>query len=334
MATHKNYYELEADTYVELGKRRGEMFGAFLRKTLDRRRRRRDWNDVVRRAAAYLDISSETFPQYVDELKGFAEAANTRFEELWALSLEDEVTDDGYERCTTIVTNHGSLVAHNEDWDEDTEDLICVVKKRVGDLRSFELYYLNTLGGNAISINSNGYVHAVNSLTHTDRQIGVPKNLVARWLSETKSPEQDFQKLEKLKRASGYHHTIVSLDGRIWSIECTATRQLLQRPTAPFIHTNHFTTELRAFEGRGNQMVPGTRSRYRAAEQRVAELMSVDGVENVLSDSSAGDEISVFNERTIARAIFDVRRLQANIWLLREENKGWLTYEIGPLFKR
>lgn len=334
MSTHKHYYELEADNYHELGLRRGELFGESLRRTLDERRRHRNWLETVERAKKYLEPSTAAFPQYVEELKGYAEAAKVSFDDLWALSLEDEVTDDHYERCTTVVTNHGALIAHNEDWDDDAEDYICVLRKRVGDLQSFELYYLNTLGGNAISINSNGYVHAINSLTHTDTQLGVPKNLIARWLSETKAPDEDYARLSQLKRASGYHHTIVSLDGRIWSIECSATQQKLSRPEPPFVHTNHFLTDLKQFEGRRNDLVPGTRTRYRSAEQNVEELMSVDDVEDLVSDSSYGDYESVFNERTIARMIIDVRQMVANVWLLREESKGWINYDLRPLYKR
>jgi hypothetical protein len=333
MANHRNYYELEADNNRELGLRRGELFGESLRRTLQERRRYRDWLGVVARAKPYLEPSEAAFPQFIEELRGYAEAAGVEFNELWALSLEDEVSDDRSDRCTTVVTNHGSLVAHNEDWDEDAENYICVVRKRVGDLRSFELYYLNTLGGNAISINSNGYIHAVNSLTHTDTQVGIPKNIIARWLSETSAPDADFEQLTKLKRASGFHHTIVSLDGRVWSIECSATKQTLVRPDLPFVHTNHFLTELKQFEGNRRQLVPGTRTRYRQAEENVAELMSFDDVEELVSDDSEGDYESVFNERTIGRAIFDVRSVQANIWLLREENKGWLSYDLRSLFQ-
>jgi hypothetical protein len=334
MSKHQHYYELEADSYRELGLRRGEMFGEFLRRTLNERREDRDWNETVARAQEYLAPAGAAFPQYVDELKGYAEAANAPFGELWALSLEDEVTDESYERCTTVVTNHGALIAHNEDWDDDAEDQICVVSKRVGNLRSFELYYLNTLGGNSISINSNGYVHAINSLSHTDGQIGVPKNLVARWLSETRSPDSDYEKLTELRRASGYHHTLVSLDGRIWSIECSATEQKLLRPTPPFIHTNHFLTDLRRFEGRRRDLVPGTRTRYETAEECLEESMDWDDVEELVSDTSEGDDDSVFNERTIARMIVDVRHMEANVWLSREENKGWLTYDLRPIFRR
>lgn len=334
MTTHTNYFEIEADNHHELGLRRGEVFGEYLRRSLKERRRDRRWSETVERAQRYLGVAIDAFPEFVAELKSYAESAKSPFEELWTLSLEDEVTEGTYDRCTTIVTNHGALVAHNEDWDDDALESICVLRRRLGKLQTFELYYLNTLGGNAISINSNGYIHAVNALSHTDRQLGVPKNLVARWFAETRSPDADFEKLTRLKRASGYHHTLVSLDGRIWSIECSATAQSMSRPDPPFVHTNHFLTDLSRFESGRDEQVPGTRSRYEAAERSVEESMTIDDVEEVVSDTSRGDSRSIFNERTIARMIVDVRRMEANVWLLREDDKGWITYDLRPLYKR
>src|SRR3972149_5652293 len=222
---HRNYFEIEADSYYELGLRKGELFGDFLRETLEDRRDSRRWERNTARAREFVGVAAANFPYLMDELRGYAQSARVPFDELWALSLEDEVGDFYYERCTTIVTNPGSLIAHNEDWDDDAQDAICVLRKKVGQLHMLELYYLNTLGGNAISINSHGFVHAVNSVSHTDRQLGLPKNIVARWLSETKNPDADIERMARLKRASGYHHTLVSTDGRIWSLECSAPQQ-------------------------------------------------------------------------------------------------------------
>ena len=329
MATHKNYFEIEARTYFELGLRKGELFGDFLHRTLADRRSDGDWAEHVREAHGYLDAAVAVFPHLVDELRGYAQAARAPFDELWSLSLEDEVGEMAHDHCTTVVTNGGSLVAHNEDWDDDAEDTICVLRKRVGDLKMLELYYLNTLGGNAISINSHGYIHAINSLSHKDYQQGVPKTVVARWLSETKSPEADFQQLAKMKRASGYHHTMVGLDnGQIWSIECSATQQKLTKPVAPFIHTNHYLTDLATFEDRHDEPVPGTETRYETAIEKAHDPMSSDGACSLMSDRSSGRSRSIFNERTIARMIVDSRQRTASVWLLREDEKGWISYGI------
>lgn len=331
--THRNYFEIEADSYFELGARKGELFRRYSQRILRWRKRDHNWSDSVRRAQAYLRSANDAFPHLVEELRGYAQSAQVPFDELWALSLEDEVGEFVHEKCTTVITNNGSLIAHNEDWDDDAEEAVCVLKKTIGDLRMLELYYFNTLGGNAISINSHGFVHSINSVSHSDRQVGVPKNIVARWLSETNSPESDYRRLTELKRASGYHHCLTGLDGQIWSIECSATRQVMARPKPPFVHTNHYLSELSALEGNRNDLVPGSRSRYRCASENARESMTMDSITDLASDRSEGRSRSVFNRRTIARMIVDVRRMKANIWLLREQNRGWISYDIQSLFQ-
>ena len=207
MMTHTNYFEIEADTSYELGMRKGELFGEPLRETLDDLKTEKHCERPGKQAIPYRKLTEKLFPHLIEELKGYADAARVSFDDLWLLCIEDELPDSANDKCTTFVTNYGFLVAHNEDWNSVAKDEICILRQTVGDLTVFQLFYLNTLGGNSISINSHGFVHAVNTLTHTDRRVGVPRNIVARWLSETRSPESDYSKLQQMKRASGYHRT-------------------------------------------------------------------------------------------------------------------------------
>jgi hypothetical protein len=287
----------------------------------DRWRRYRD------QARQYQDISRRTFPHLFDELEGFAQSAQVEFDDLWLMSLEDEIGEFADEKCTTVVTNNCAMVAHNEDWEEDAAGSICVLRWKIRDLSVFELCYMNTIGGNAISVNSHGYVHAVNALLHADHRIGVPKNLVARWLSETSSPDRDYEKLQRIRRASGFHHTIVRMQGGIWSIECSATRQILERPKSPFVHTNHFLSRLSRYEDDDEWI--GTQDRYRSASQMVRETMTAGDMQLLVSDRSQGELRSILNHKTIARMIVDVRQQNALVWLLREEERGWVTYDIS-----
>jgi isopenicillin-N N-acyltransferase-like protein len=327
MITHRNYFEIEADSYFELGLLKGEMFGDFLHETLEERNAEAGWKAEWRRAKLYQRSAARAFPQLIDELKGYAEGADVSFGDLWALCIEDEVSESPAEKCTTIVTNGGSLVAHNEDWEGDAANSICVLRKSVGNTSIFELAYLNGLGGNSMSINSHGFVHAVNSVTHTDRQIGVPKNLVARWLSETYSPSDDLAALARLRRASGYHHCLVGLDGQLWSMECSATQQVLKRPAAPFVHTNHYLTRLSALERERD--VWGTRRRYCCAMANVRSSMSLEDVKALSGNTSAGKEKSILNDNTIARMILDLPTMTAHVWLRREAAAGWVAYPLG-----
>ena len=321
----KHYYEIIAKDYYELGLKKGELFGDFLRESIEFQKQEYPWNvKLLSRLEPYLKITKKIFPHLVEELQGYAEGAGVPFSDLWLLNLEDELQETEIDKCTSIATNNGLLIAHNEDWDAESELSICVLKKTIGSLTILELFYLNTLGGNSVSINSHGYVQTINTLTHADKQIGVPRNIIARWLSETQSPEDDYYKLANIKRSSGYNHNIVSVNGTIWNIECSAKKQNLTIPECPFVHTNHFLTELCKLEKDDNSC--GTFERFNYASSKVRKSMSLDELERFMSNTSEGRATSIFNEATIARMIINLERMIAYIWLLREKEKGWVEY--------
>ncbi|MCK4794345.1 MAG: hypothetical protein KAV87_62030, partial [Desulfobacteraceae bacterium] len=250
---HKNYFEIKAKNYYDLGFQKGRLFGGFLRQSIKALKKEGSWNSkLLIRSKAPVAITRKSFPHLIEELEGYAEGADVPFDELWLLSIEDELFESKFGKCTSIITNSGLLIAHNEDWDADAKDSICVLKKTMRGQTILELFYLNTLGGNSVSVNSNGFVQAIDTLTHADKQIGVPRNVIARWLSETKSPESDYERLAALERSSGYSHSLVSVNGKIWNIECSAREEILTRPNSPFVHTNHFLTELRKLENEDN----------------------------------------------------------------------------------
>lgn len=116
------------------------------------------------------------------------------------------------------------------------------------------------------------------------------------------------------------------MKGKIWNIECSAKEQRLTSPSSPFVHTNHFLTELRKLENSDNSC--GTFDRHEYASSRIKSSMSVDMAKELMSDTSAGTTLSIFNNTTIARMVVDLMGMAAYIWLLREEEKGWVKYKI------
>ncbi|MDE3228770.1 MAG: hypothetical protein KGO05_02720 [Chloroflexota bacterium] len=326
MNTHTNFFTFHADTNYELGLQLGSHFQAEVQARM---------GDIVRdearalklaRASEYLAATEASFPRYVEEIRGYAEGADVDFLEFWAQSLEDEFSYYRGERCTSIVTNDGQLIAHNEDWANDAADQICILQKTVGDLTIFELNYFVTLGGNAASINSHRYIQLINTLTHTDWQMGTPRNVIARFMSETSDPVSDFERLSSVQRSTGYNHNIVSLNGGIWNIESTAQRQVLLEPSAPFVHTNHYLSEqLAPYEA---ATARSTRRRYEVASERASSRMTVRELMGLTSDTSQGPDLSVFNERTIARMVIDMDKRVAHCWLAREADKGWIAYPL------
>jgi hypothetical protein len=324
---HTNFFELKAKSNYEMGLLRGEAFGEVARKTLARRKQSLFWEKKIILAKEYLQETEKHFPLLVEEMKGYAHAANASFPEFWTMSLEDDFDYLEEEKCTTIVTNNGKLLSHNEDWEVGMEDVICVLKKTISEVTTFELFYYNTLGGASACINSYGYAMTINTLDHTDKQVGVPRNVIARWLSETKNIEEDYQKLIQIKRSKGYNHIFVTAQGSIWDLECSATAQTLSQQQSPYVHTNHYTMpEMQKFEV--NDGTTGTYERYNVACKLVKPHMTVDELISMTNATSKGETDSIMNERTIGKMIIDLENATAKVWLRREEKLGWIDYPL------
>lgn len=329
MDKHTNFLTFQADTNYELGLQLGSHFQSEVQPKMGSIARDEAWAQKLERAKGYLAATEASFPQYVEEIRGYAKGAGVDFLEFWARSLEDEFDYYREEHCTSIVTNDGTLIAHNEDWAKDAADQVCILQKTVGALTIFEFNYFMTLGGNSASVNSHGYVQLINTLTHTDWQLGVPRNVIARFMSETSDPVRDFKRLCAIKRSTGFNHNIISLGGAIWNIEATAKQQVLLQPGSPFVHTNHYlSAPLNSFEA---ATAASTRRRYEVAHTRVRPHMSVREIMDITNDTTQGLDLSVFNERTIARMIVDLEIRVAYCWLARESDKGWIAYPLAFL---
>lgn len=326
---HKNFYRFSAQSNYDLGLQMGETFKKEAESLLERLTESKNWSERVHLSQKSLKISEEKFPYLIEELKGYSYGAGIDFQDLWAGSLEDELDNlPNNEKCTSVIANNGLLISHNEDWDKDAEDYICIVEKTVGDLTLFELYYYNTLGGNSISINSFGFVQCINSLTSTDQQIGIPRNVIARWISETKDPISDFENLKNVQRSTGYNHILVNKEGLIYNIECSAKQQDLTKPHSPFVHTNHYIGTLKPVEAEVNDGINSTFNRYNRALQLARPTMTKDELITLTNNDNDGDKMSIFNERTIGKMVIDLKNKNAKVWLKRESDIGWIDYPL------
>lgn len=327
---HQNFYNLIAGDHYSLGLIMGKTFADYAKNALAEYARDPQWRRKVGRAEAYLKPTYNFFPRYLEELQGYAKGAGVVFEDLWTLSLEDEAETQRKEKCTTVITNNGKLISHNEDWNKDSEDSVCVLLKSIGETKILEIFYFNTLGGNSISINSHGFIVAVNSLEHSGRQIGVPRNVIARWLSETNNPEFDAKKLKRIPRGAAYSLNFINREGAIWNIEYTSTKVFLNEPQSPFAHTNHYLIrELKTYEA--NIYSSSTLDRLLSAESGVKKKMSIGDLKKLTGDMSKGSTRSIFNEKTIGRVVVDLNVKIAHIWLRREQARGWVEYRLDEL---
>jgi len=327
---HANYHEVTGADAAACGRQLGRLFGHKAREYIKDEQTSRGWRRRKAEAERYLVATARYFPEYIEELQAYSKVARVSFLDLWTMSIGDELDDA--EKCTTVVTNNGRLIAHNEDWDADAVEDICILKRTCADMTTLELYYYGSpLGGTALSICSRGYVQAINSLNQVDHRMGIPKIIIARRLSELADVRQELSDLLDLPRASGFAHTLVNRHGSVTAVECSARRQSIHNPKLPFVHTNHVLDDrLKGVQGELDGQ--STFERYDAARRLVTPTMDRAALTEVTGDSTRGPTNSILNQNTIARAFLDLDRRVASFWLRREARKGWVDYPIEFMF--
>lgn len=330
MNKHNCYVEINADDNFSLGFQLGTLFKANIQDTLCAKQKDKKWKLLTESANKLLTPTLATFPQYVDELKCQAKGAEVEFKDLWTLFVSGEISLPQKEKCTSIVLNKGQLCGGTEDCYKEVMNDLYILRKKIKNLEIIELYYTYSLGGDSISVNSNGFCQMTNTLTHTDHQIGIPRNVIGRWLSETKDPKSDFAKLQKLNRSSGYSHTIVSKNKGCFNIELTAKKQKLTAIDTPFVHTNHYLTDLEQLQDPdfSTGMCLGSIERYNSAKSLIKNELEEQELINILGNTDNGSQTSIFNERTIGKMIVNFETNVVKIWMLREAEKGWVEYKI------
>jgi hypothetical protein len=329
---HKHYHEIESSDPIEAGRLLGKLFGDKIRAYIA------EWRDVQnstlwrQRAQLLLRQTRYYFPEYVGELQAYADAADIDLLDLWVIAIEDELSGHASEKCTSVVANRGRLVGHSEDWAPNASSEICILKKRVANVTTLELYYYaSPLGGVALSISSQGYIQCINSIAHVDSGDGVPKSVTARALSELQIGANGLQGLLAIPRSSGFAHTLVDREANLITIECTATQHRVAKPKIPFVHTNHIIDPLLGQLDAG----PDSDSSLRRLEDATAaatQIVDLPAMIRLVEDQSRGKSKSINNKNTIARTIVDLDKRTAYFWLKRESKKGWAPYSIDFLF--
>lgn len=321
-AMHANYYEITSRSHYGAGVQRGELFRDRVRAHLEKRAWKKDWEHTQSRARKNIKEAQEFFPRYMEELQGFADACNISLIEMYAIAME---LDTATEHCTAVITNRGMLIGFNEDSEDAIED-VCVLKRTIRNKTVFEIGYKQTLGGNSISINSSGVIQCINSVHHKRTYRGVPGNLIARWLSDTAHPKKAEKELQKIPVQDGYSYTLLSKKHHPLSIESTGKYHHAAHPDMPFVHTNHYLSDLKKYEDRS--VLVSTFDRFERASALVKPDMTVAEMKRLLGDTSRGSVKSIRNEDTIASVVVDVSAGICYVRLESELRKGYVSYTL------
>jgi hypothetical protein len=325
---HTNYFTFKSTDHYDLGHQMGEAFKKQAETALNDNPTA-TWGNKVARAEHLLACIPPELDHYIDELKGYAAGANVPFIDFWTLSLEDDAEPlAAAAKCTTIIAKDATLIGHNEDtFDEGLEDTVAIVQKTIKNLTTLEIFYYNTLGGSSVGVNSNGYVHAINTLIKSRvNKDGIPKSIIARKFLDTNNPVHDYEYFLQQKRASGFNHNLVKKGSlEIINIEFTVDDPRISRLKAPFVHTNHC---LLAQDYTDTENISGTQSRLQTAKTFAGTATDEQSLVDAMADQSLGREDSIHNMRTIAKMIVNLEENIAKLWLLREKEKNWIDYEL------
>ncbi|HSL96731.1 MAG TPA: C45 family peptidase [Thermoleophilia bacterium] len=234
-----------------------------------------------------LAAAERRLPQYVEELRGLAEGAVVPFSRVLLLNCGEELTctlppEPGHCTSLALAGEGRTIVAHNEDWEEQDIEHQLLLRVTVPD--GTRILAMTTAGLLAMTgLNSHGLAFGANTVYARDEgadalpsalRPGVPDSLVCRWMLEAPTRGEATARALLSERARGSNHLCGQAGGRIWDVETSASRASVIEGGAVtddwewLAHTNHYlAAEMLEVEGSTSA---GSRLRY----ARACELLS------------------------------------------------------------
>lgn len=329
-------------THLEMGQQIGEgrrenvqRSVVNARKLLERayRELKLTWESAQIQARKYLPFAQETYPQYVEELRGIAEGANVPFNELLVLNVMEGLTMDALHltRCTSFAVNDERtanghvLAAHNEDWISSDEDDVFVIHAKP---KTEPPFLAMTYGGLIANVGFNAYgiAQCIDSVYPNDVRIGIPRLIVSRAVLAAKTPGGAVKRVLVPLRAAGYNYLLVHESGELYNIEVSAMRfSMLYSDHGAIVHTNHYlAANMQEIENNPEELI-SSRIRYARARRLLnrTETHTLQSIQAIQSDHinypysvcrhETGEGDSLDNEKTINALVIDLTAREMHI---------------------
>jgi len=325
-------------THLEMGQQIGEACREQIRLSVENARKlvndaydtlQLDWDGALIQARKYMPFAEERYPQYVAELRGIAQGANTTFDDLAVVNAMEAVTMDALHltKCTSMAVNQMRtsnghvLVAHNEDWLPDDEPDVYLIHATPENEPPFLAMTYGGLLPN-IGFNSFGICQCCDSVYPTDSRIGVPRVIVSRAVLAARTPAEAIRHMLVAQRAAGYNHLLVHASGEMYSVEVSARQfAILYAENGIMVHTNHFLDDqMRKIESEPDELI-STRVRYFRArrllmetEQHTVKTLQaiqkdhINAPDSVCNHSEVGDPLD--REKTVTALTIDLTTQQ------------------------
>ncbi len=315
---------VKAKDHYEAGYQLGVFTAKLQRAFLKAFKPREPWEDLIRKSLPFLNATKKMFPQYIDEASGLANGAEIPFEKMWVLHCLDEITQHEFvEKCSSVFIRRGDgrgyLAGHNEDWERWTKGFYFLLERTLDNKTVLELGMPGAICAGTVSVNSKGMVQAINSLHHTDYQVGTPKQIIARWLSSRESLQEIKDEFPKLKRAGGYAYNLLQ-GNKILAIESSAKQYEFYEAKKNYCHTNHYVGILKEVESECVKGMPSV-GRYQHIQSRMKQLEGIEGLKEFLLHK-AQDDTAVYRETETATVASIVIDPVGKICFATQENRG------------
>lgn len=270
------------------------------------------WENAKLQAQKYLPFSQETYPQYVDEMRGIAEGANLSFEDILTLNSIEEITGDALHltHCTSMAVNDQRtknghvLAAHNEDWyPRDESDVMVISAKPENEPPFLAMTYGGLLCN--VGFNAFGIAQLIDSLHPSDMRLGIPRLVVSRAVLASQRITDSIRRVLVPTRAAGYNHLIVHESGEIYSVEVSAKSfEVLYAHDGAMVHTNHYLDPRMKFVEKDPQDLISSRVRYFRALRLLGqtEKHSIESLQAIQKDH-VNAPTSICNHNVIGDAL-------------------------------
>lgn len=324
MAKTFPYIEVSG-SHQNIGHAIGESLRQIIRNQIEKRQQTlENYSSYIEKIPPFYRAAKNAFPQLIEELEAIAQAARVQVNdyflfncrEIYDVSLAWDLQDQAKsDHCTIAVSfnKNGAIVGHNEDWSIKEIDELYVLKATTADTTFLGLNYAINLPGDSAAMNNWGLVQCINDL-HSDPQIGVPKNFLARAVLECKNLNEAEVLIKNTNRASGYNHVLVQ-DNQVRNIEiANHSLAVEQKTNQPYVHTNHYLSkELQPLE---KFRTNSSEQRYQRAKQLVRNNMTKEEMIALLSDKTNP-------KYPICRATATI----GSVVLLPKQKEVWICYD-------
>lgn len=206
------------------------------------------WEDIQTQTRLLLEYSKKYVPEYVEEIKGAADATEIDLVDLFAELCEEIYAKNYLGGCSDLiasddVTADGCVyAAHNNDTSPGLQKHAVVIHYQVeGEPEILAVGY----GGLGISIgfNSAGISLTGNELSMNDMKLGVPRMLLCRKILAARTIAEAIDASILQPRASNYNMVLTDANGEIYSIEGSATDyEAIYATEGYLVHTNHYVS--------------------------------------------------------------------------------------------